>query len=159
MPHGTFLIEWRQEDPPWVWTTPACDSPYERMWKKEAFALLPAFPHDCWRVYPSHSWAIPLLGLEPTLLGLQFRLCGVSLFFMVYWPLGYEDKGSRRSQQGLSGCESDEKNLWEMASVRQLNFIPGSEGRAAGASPDRCSRYASFKCGSRVPSHSWEHNT
>lgn len=111
MPHGTFLIEWRQEDPPWVWTTPACDSPHERMWEKEAFALLPAFPHDCWRVYLSHSWVIPLLGLEPTLLGFQLRLCGVSLFLMVYWPLGYEDKGSRRSQQGLAGCECDGKNL------------------------------------------------
>lgn len=120
IPHRTFLIGLKQEDPPQVWTKPANDKPYNRTWKKEAFAFLSAFPYYHWQVHRSHSRSIPLLWLEPTSSGFKIRLCGVSLFS---WLLATKYKGSRGSGQGLAGCEYD-KTFWESAPVRQLNVIP-----------------------------------
>lgn len=60
---------------------------------------------------------------------LKYLDVGISLFFMVHWPRGYRDKRSRsKSDQGLYGSEYEGKKVQKSASVRQCNFIPGSEG-------------------------------
>lgn len=48
----------------------------------------------------------------------------VSLFLRLRWPLAHKDGGSRNREQGSDTVDMTQIVLWEMNSVKQLNFLP-----------------------------------